>query len=101
MRWRATSVRPSAKGDLGEVDRLLQLGASPDAVATGEPAVCAAAVGGHARCVERLLAAGASPLATTNFKETALHLAARGGWGRACHLLLPRHQRICNHVLLS
>jgi hypothetical protein len=47
MRWRATSVRPSAKGDLGEVDRLLQLGASPDAVATGEPALCAAAVGGR------------------------------------------------------
>jgi Asp-tRNA(Asn)/Glu-tRNA(Gln) amidotransferase A subunit family amidase len=56
---------------------------------------CKPLVGGHARCVERLLAAGASPLATTNFKETALHLAARGGWGPACHLLPPRRQRIC------
>ena len=46
------------------MQRLLMLRVNPDARLRGEHAICAAASGGHAGCVQLLLRAGADPLGT-------------------------------------
>lgn len=60
---------------------------------SGDPAICAAAVGGHAAVVEELLLNCANPLQHTTFKETALHLAARHAHSEVVDLLVNSAQR--------
>ncbi|KAK3259338.1 hypothetical protein CYMTET_31658, partial [Cymbomonas tetramitiformis] len=81
-------VEFAAAGSLDEVQKLLAVGISADAVdASGEPATCAAAIAGHSAIVAELLSSGASALQSTNFKETPLHLACRIG-SRDCALVI-------------
>ena len=75
----AELVDRAGKGDENDVQRLLMLRVDPDARLRGEHAICAAASGGHAGCVQLLLRAGADPLAHDNVRETALHRACRVG----------------------
>ena len=75
----AELVDRAGKGDENDVQRLLMLRVNPDARLRGEHAICAAASGGHAGCVQLLLRAGADPLAHDNVRETALHRACRVG----------------------
>ena len=73
----AELVDRAGKGDENDVQRLLLLRVNPDA-RSGEHAICAAASGGHAGCVQLLLRRS-DPLAHDNVRETALHRACRVG----------------------
>jgi hypothetical protein len=77
-----------------DVKRLLLQGVPASACdASGDPAICAASIGGHVAVVEELLMNCASPLQHTTFKETSLHLAARHAHAEVVDHLLNSAQR--------
>ena len=87
-------VEKASAGRALEVEKLLAVGVSASARDTnGEPALSAATVAGHRHVVEALLDGGADPLLTTNFQETALHVAARMGFGEISELILHAAKR--------
>jgi hypothetical protein len=78
-----------------EIDRMLQLAENWHSAldlnrrdANGRTLLCLAASIGNATVVQRLLALGAKPTATTSLGSSPLHCAARHGRADICSLLL-------------
>ncbi|MFI9626322.1 ankyrin repeat domain-containing protein [Streptomyces sp. NPDC052042] len=75
-------VTAATFGDVAEVDALLRRGARPDAAnADGTTPLYAAAIGGHADIVRRLLLAGAPPDEESGYLTEGTALCAAACWG--------------------
>jgi hypothetical protein len=70
-------VEAAGNGSLGDVDRLLRAGVSPNAASFGVTPLVAAAVHGHAQVIQRLIAAGADVNYRDRWGMTALDYATR------------------------
>jgi ankyrin repeat protein len=81
-------VDAAAAGDLAQVDRLLQAGASPEQVdSMGRTALLVATLSGRTDIVRRLVGAGANVNAAANNGDTPLAAAHRQGSAEILQLL--------------